>query len=228
MLLRNPASSRLSRSRQDSITSPMRRSFALFRDVWGEVQSRRVGFSLPLIGHPSLKAYVTSFPRLKAMTGPPPAGSVPATLRWRHGRLKPVPFMWPCRDDCRRAPTYPPTSRTPRLRLAGRHFHLTIARRYGRCKMNQAGRSELPSISSPSDCLPRLESARCPKANCPPIGGATKNSRAVFERVTSESGERRSYRKFCAGGTRPKRLDDPACICGLPPSSVCLASALPR
>jgi hypothetical protein len=34
--------------------------------------------------------------------------------------------------------------------------------------MNQAGRCELPSISSPSDCLPRLESARCPKANCPP------------------------------------------------------------
>ena len=83
--------------------------------------------------------------------------------------------------------------------------------------MNQAGRNELPSISSPSDCLPRLESARCPKANCPPIGGATKNSKAVFERVTSASGERRSYRKFCAGGTRPKRLDDPACICGLLP-----------
>jgi hypothetical protein len=116
------------------------------------------------------------------------------------------------------------------LHLRNRPSHRRVAalRRYGRCKMNQAGRSELPSISSPSDCLPRLESARCPKANCPPIGGATKNSRAVFERVTSASGERRSYRKFCAGGTRPKRLDDPACICGLLPSSVCLASALPR
>jgi hypothetical protein len=38
------------------------------------------GFSLPLIGHPSLKAYVTSFPRLKAMTAPRTAGSVPGGL----------------------------------------------------------------------------------------------------------------------------------------------------
>ena len=55
--------------------------------------------------------------------------------------------------------------------------------------MNQAGRSELPSISSPSDCLPRLESARCPKANCPPIGGATKNSKSSLRK--GNLGERR-------------------------------------
>ena len=53
-----------------------------------------------------LKAHVYLLPpRAEGDDGSPYGlGVYPAALRWRHGRLKPVPFMWTCRDDCRRAP----------------------------------------------------------------------------------------------------------------------------
>jgi len=73
LLLRNPASSGLSRSRQDSITSPMRRllSFGMCGVRFNRGESGLLAADRTPVFDTVLKAYVTSFPPAEGDDGSP-------------------------------------------------------------------------------------------------------------------------------------------------------------